>query len=240
MMFKSKAPRIELSFSVDGLTSREDLLFRSLVRVVSQNTPQNWLYRPLAYEQLDHFKPDLLVVTEDKLPRELLIESTSSQTIVISHIERHKLGFMCLPIDPKKLESELNRQATLLTAARAGATLSESTRSAGDPYKISSTHESVRLLRWPPPGLLGSPQRIQLATLMAGQAVTLAALQKRSQQPAQACSSFIHELQKAGLLYRWVDSQTKPVSNSNKKLPVPISLLARIRSRLGLQKDSKN
>ena len=143
---------------------------------------------------------------------------------------------MCLPINPKQLENELNRQGLLLTSAHALRMSSGHTF----PKKSADSNESVRLLRWPPPGLLGSPQRIQLATLMAGRAVTLATLQKRSQQPAQTCLDFILELQKAGLLYRCIDSRPKPITGASKKLPLPLGLLARIRNRLGLQTGSTN
>ena len=233
---KYGSARAELSFSINGLTSREDLLFRSYMRVVAQETLQNWLYKPFAYDQLGNFKVDLQVVTEDKLPRELLTEITSPQTMVISHIERRKLGFICLPIDPKKLENELNRQGILLTSARTRTIASGCVSTT----KADYSHESVRLLRWPPPRLLGSAQRIQLATLMAGQAVTLAVLQKRSQQPAQTCLDFVLELQKAGFLYRCIDSRPKPITGASKKLPLPLGLLARIRNRLGLQTGSTN
>ena len=236
MTFRSSTARVDLSFSVNGLTPSEDLLFRSYMRVVSQQTLQNWLYKSCTYDQLDNFKVDLQVVTEDKLPSELLIQNSSPQTIVISHIERRKLGFMCLPINPKQLENELNRQGLLLTSAHALLMSSGHTF----PKKSADSNESVRLLRWPPPGLLGSPQRIQLATLMAGRAVTLATLQKRSQQPAQTCLDFILELQKAGLLYRCIDSRPKPITGASKKLPLPLGLLARIRNRLGLQTGSTN
>ena len=233
---KYGSARAELSFSINGLTSREDVLFRSYMRVVAQETVHNWLYKPCAHDRSGNFKVDLQVVTEDKLPRELLTESTSPQTMVISHIERRKLGFMCLPIDPKKLENELNRQGILLTSARTRTIASGCVSTT----KAGYSHESVRLLRWPPPRLLGSAQRIQLATLMAGQAVTLVALQNRSQQPVQACEDFILELQKAGLLYRWIASHPKPTASVIKKLPPPINLLARIRNRLGLQADNIN
>jgi hypothetical protein len=237
---KASAGLAELSFSVDGLKAREYLLFKSWMRAVTQKSLQRWLYRPFAYGKPDIFKADLRVIAEDRLPREVLTDSVWPSMLVLGYVERHKPGSICLPVNPKALENELNRQAIGITSARDLAVSKVHGTSKTSADTANTAAESVRLLRWPPPRLLGSPQRVQLATLMAGQAVTLDILQKRSRQSAQACKDFVVELQNAGLLYSWTGLQHPSVVRQRKPAILPPSLLARIRSRLGLQTDSRH
>jgi hypothetical protein len=98
---------------------------------------------------------------------------------------------------------------------------------------------SFRLLRWPPAELLGSPERVQFATLMVSKPFTLEWVQQRSNLAPAACAQFFAELHDARLLVALPSGTSRSVHAGGDTAdptaaPAPLGLLARIRSRLGL------
>ena len=56
--------RLTLTFCVEGLPAREELLFKSFVRLLDHLTQQHWSYQPPAAHQ----RIDLLVVADGVQP----------------------------------------------------------------------------------------------------------------------------------------------------------------------------
>ena len=228
---KANHERTELSFSLDGLSAREELLIKSFIRILNHRTLQVWTYSPLPYGQLDGLKADIQIISEDKLPGNIQPESLSQKAIlVLGHVNRRLPGFLCLPLNAIEIESELNRVGAQVLSARNS-----------NPQHTSLINrdeaQMLRLIRWPPTNLLGSPARIKLATVMTGKAMTLETLQKHSGQSEQLCRDFLLDLQRMGLLSNLrVDTEHKPKPAAIRSItpPIQLGLLARIRNRLGL------
>jgi hypothetical protein len=241
--------RGRVRFSVEGLSARDELLFKSLVRLLDNRTPQQWSY---STEQ-----PQLRVVEEDFLPqirKNLLSEVSVDRfsVLVIGHTQQEHLHFLHLPLHANELEVMLNKlgpQLASFDAAPADPVL---------PDTSLGNEDAFVLLRWPPVALMGTPARIKLATLMCGKPMTGLLLQKRSGSSAQECADFMDTLLHAQLLERvgagapvagvQQNASATPPQPSLAKLPtlaerttataanskVSIGLLARIRNRLGL------
>lgn len=234
--------RIALSFSIDGLSAREELLFKSFVRILSHRTHHTWLYSPIHDGREASLTADLTVLAEDRHLSAQRPENTAAKPfLVLGHINYGKQGYLCLPLNPNELELELNRQGDLILKNRSSPAL-QTPNGSGLAVGIKSSNWTgqLRLLRWPPPNLLGSTIRIRLATLMTGQPLTLIALQKRSGLPEQVCIDFVTDLNRLGLLSQhFPDAQQQAAVRPNPPV-IQTGLLARIRSRLGLQAGKRN
>lgn len=205
--------RPTLGFALQGLSEREEFLFKSIVRLLDYRTVQHWVYRPVA--------PDLQVVGGDAArgtppgsPLQLTLSATPQQ-------RPHCLAF---PLRADALEAELN----LL-----GAEHIQARRDVDPP---------MRLLRWPPPELLDSAERLKLAALMIGSPFTLARLQQRAGLPPHTCADFFAALRHAGILVATVPAHeppapapaAMPLATAGPEAPSRAGLLTRIRHRLGL------
>ncbi len=240
------ALRCVLSYSVEGLSSREELLFKSLVRMLNHCTEQIWNYDP--------HSADLLVQAKGSSVPPAMSQTVQQVLTVCAYGEEAECC-VTLPLHFNQLEKQLNRLGTLLLEARAQASTPEQPAS-----------QVLVLRRWPQLALLTAPGRMQLATLLTGQPLTLAALQQRSGQPLANCMAFVAELRLADLLAPAnadLPASTQPADLRLPEQPVlqmppvvpvvtPIAvsasllprktlsaavqpgLLARIRSRLGL------
>lgn len=236
-----------LSFSVEGLPARDELLFKSLVRLLDHRTHQHW-----AWQVED---ADLLVVGErppiaphdaaDRtVPRLTLGETPPPQGL-----------FLRLPLHADALEGMLNRLGAMVIHAR-----ELGLPEARDRNERSGRGEEYRLLRWPSVALLDTPVRMRLAAVLASRPASLQVLQQRSNASAHECADFIAALERAGFAAGngrtstsastgfapsrspeslWPDSQVSSgadaprVAESVRGVVEP-GLLARIRSRLGL------
>lgn len=227
--------RAVLSFSVEGLTAREELLFKSYVRLLDHRSVHGWLYSAQPMHLRADFKVDLRVVTDGL---DITLIPQAQQLLTLGTIDRKRDAYLCLPLRANELEEAMNRQGALILSSRAALTPPGSTEPTGTSAHVYiNLNETVRLLRWPPASLLGSPGRMRLATLMTGQPLTLAALQQRSGQPTQSCVEFVSDLKQAGCLGSLPSTAPaqRPIAKPGAAPVVQPGLLARIRSRLGLQ-----
>jgi hypothetical protein len=231
-----------LSFSVEGLSVREELLLKSFVRLLSHRTRHIWLYRAQPTDIQTDFKVDLRVVPDGI---DALSIPPAQHVLTLGTLHRQRDAYVCLPLHADELEAALNRQGKLIVSLRAAFKPSPPP----DPMVahprfstnvLSPSHEAVRLVRWPPASLLGSAARMRLTTLMTGPPLTLAMLQQRSGLAAQVCAEFVDELRRAGYIHS--PPATLPTARAPEKAgiapKVQSGLLARIRSRLGLQASS--
>lgn len=234
-----KGQRALLSFSVEGLPPREELLFKSLVRLLDHRTHQHWAWK------ID--RADLRVVGEALSPGS---ENPAPPVpvLAVGQVDPQRGGhFLTLPLHADALEQTLNRLGAMVVHARGlGLAAAEA---------VLADDAEFRLLRWPPAALLEAPHRIRLATLMTGRPTSLGVLRQRSGMGAQECLDFIADLRRSGLIENVADaaqaaphtaaaasasaqspdgSQPEPAPSALARDPVQPGLLARIRSRLGL------
>ena len=223
-----------LSFSIEGLPARDELLFKSLVRLLDHRTHQHWAWQVEG--------ADLRVVGDRAAA--LSAEAADSPVppvplLTVGDTPPPRGPFLRLPLHADALEAMLNRLGAMVVHARdLGLAASAERGARGEEY---------RLLRWPSVALLDSAVRMKLATLLASRPATLAALQQRSNASAQECAEFIAALERAGFVAAsgggaarapesiWPDSQVHPAAEATPPArEVQPGLLARIRSRLGL------
>ncbi|SFC05403.1 hypothetical protein SAMN05216344_10815 [Polaromonas sp. OV174] len=221
--------RMMLSYSIEQLSARDALLMKSLVRLLDHRTHQQW--------SCQSGPADLKVVGDD--PAQQTAPATNHgegiPVLRLDHTQQPHEHFLKMPLHANELELMLNKLGKLILQAGAPSPAPSSTSHSND--------AEYRLLRWPPAALLATPARIKLATLMTGQPLSLSALQHRSSQARQDCADFFQALLRAGLLQAVAQASlnrplASPPSNSQNHAERPrpaLGLLARIRSRLGLQ-----
>lgn len=236
----AKGQRALLSFSVEGLPPREELLFKSLVRLLDHRTHQHWAWRA---DQAD------LRVVGQNAPTDHDAPLHAVPVLAVGQADAPRGGhFLALPLHAEALERTLNHLGALVVHARELGLATADAALADD--------DEFRLLRWPPVALLETPQRIRLATLMTGRPTSLGVLRQRSGLAAQDCLAFIADLRRSGLLENVREAVQAPHAAGvaphahdaaqpaaavpaappahASVHPVQPGLLARIRSRLGL------
>lgn len=206
-----------LGFTLEGLTGREETLFKTFVRLLDHRTLQQWVHRPM--------RPDLRVVADSVALYEGAAPDTDGQSplrLTISSAPGRRRHCVGLPLRADELEAELNSLGLLRVSGNAARQAAQ-----------HPEHASFRLLRWPPAELLGTPERVQFATLMVNKPFTLAWVQQRSNLAPAACAQFFAELRDAALLVPVASIAPKQGEPALAPDAAASSLLARIRSRVG-------
>ncbi|MES2946574.1 MAG: hypothetical protein V4772_27220 [Pseudomonadota bacterium] len=211
--------RTRLRFSVEGLSARDEILFKSLVRLLGHRTHQQWSYST----DKPHVRVtgDVGYVGEDLLLQRPASTAQAFQPLVllVGHSRKQHEFFLHQPMHANELELLLNQigsKVAGLVAVTDEPRLAATAPSA--PVAVFSSarfddNEGFVLHRWPPAAMLGSPVRIKLATVMRGRPMTLNALQKRSGFSQQECAEFVDLLRRAELLAR-----TEPALQANAPL----------------------
>jgi hypothetical protein len=228
--------RAALSFTLQGLPYREELLFKFLVRLLDHRTHQSWLH----YPEADVHKADVVVVAEgSKLPPDFCGHYSAQRVLTLGSAGASRDGFLCRPLLADPLEAELNRVGMLVLSSRQSGEVSSQAAAMGSEFP-------VRLSRWPTASLVGTRDRMRLATLLTSQPMTLTTLQQRSGLDATVCVLFVTDLEKAGYLSTRAPLAASPqetmacrhgaardsahAERSNRP-----GLISRIRTRLGIQ-----
>ncbi|BEP70313.1 MULTISPECIES: hypothetical protein [Variovorax] len=224
-----KSQRALLSYSVEGLPHREEVLLKSLIRLLDHRTHQNWSWKA---EQAD------LRVVGDQVALAAASPQPAVPTLTVAHADPQRGPFLALPLHTDALEVALNRLGAMVVHAR-GLGLAMTEVPIGE-------HEEFRMLRWPPAAVLEAPIRLRLATLMSNRPASVLSLQQRSPATRQECADFLADLQRAGLLERAASPGVLVAASApdsvfpDSRFPAPArdtvqpGLLARIRNRLGL------
>ncbi len=232
--------RTKLSFSLEGMSSREEVLFKSFVRLLDHVTNQKWIYRPATAD----FRVDLLVVAEWYPPTLYKHYHPVAQPVLSVGAGSERAMHLTWPIQHNKLAAELNRvggQAVQHQASSSSASFmaaNKALESDGDGEQL------FRLKQWPPSKFLVGTGRMRLATLLSGRALSLNELQRRSALPLAICRAFTTDLQNAELLINTAQERT-PGPHEILNLPSAAvafakpGLLDRIRAGLGI-KSSHN
>ena len=228
-----------LTFGLEGLEPREELLFKSFVRLLDHLTHQHWSYQPADANR----RIDLLVVAHGVRPTRCQYASREPQPVLrLGSIGANGHGYLLWPLKPGALETELNRLGGLSViqrdAVRVRALVKELTPA--EQTVINIFKDSMRLLQWPPSILLAGMGRMRLATLLTGKAMKLDELVRRSALPVNLCHAFILDLQQANLLISQnpLVQPTYPQPATLQKR-TQLGLLDRIRLRLGIKSPSR-
>ncbi len=248
-----------LTFCVEGLQPREELLVKSLIRLLDHLTHQQWRYQPPDGKAHIHLllaapgTSDAFAARYGQLPAALL---------ELSYQGENGPGHMLWPLRPDVLEKELNRLGSLATTQRADTTQAGSTHLLtgmllSQIQPLQTPTGAIRLKQWPSSHLLSGPGRMRLATLLTGQPMNVDELVRRSKLERRICQTFVNDLQHAGLLHCATFVQPAPTVGSQAAQSLPASpsmpqdvrtamaakpvlasagLLHRIRMRLGIGK----
>lgn len=237
-------------FSVRQLAARDELLLKSLIRLLSHRTQKRWVYcsdGPVDVVILgDHLYESFADPVESG-PAALGIaqKSPAPLTLAIGHAQQAQSYFLNLPLHANALEQMLNQIGRAIPAAMAPvASVATGVHfSAGDTF---------RLLRWPPTALLPTVQHRKLATLLSGKSQLLEAVVERSGLQRRECEIFLQGLQRLQLLeITSLPAASKAFQNSKPQealaageSPVhwraSLGLVARIRNRLGLSSSASS
>lgn len=232
--------RSTLTFCVEGLAAREELLFKSFVRLLDHMTHQQWSYQPADANQ----RIDLLVIADGVQPTLYQGADASQQPVLrLGSSGANGHGYLSWPLKPGALKVELNRLGSLSTR-RDGAPHVQALftgAATGGQAGIDTSKDLMRLLQWPPARLLAGVGRMRLATLLTGKAMRLDELVRRSALPVDTCQAFVLDLQRANLL-------TSPGNAAQPSSPQPVplpkvtqpGLFDRIRLRLGIKSLSRS
>lgn len=194
----NRLKRTTLTFSVEGLTAREELLFKGYVRLLDHMTEHCWQY----HEASALRRVDLLVADEQVQPTRFFQIADKLQPVlqlgVSKDVSQH--FFLAWPLKPYELENELNRLGRLIGADAAHEQFEEAQKSAPASAHAEPTQKRYRLRRWPKSSLLAEPGSIRLATLLTGKAIGIDELVFRSALPKAVCERFVATMQTADLI----------------------------------------
>lgn len=234
--------RPNLTFCVEGLQAREELLFKAFVRLLDRDTDQQWTYHPPAADA----RVDLLVVADSIEPTYCRKPGQWLQPVLRlgqTGVDGH--GVLSWPLKPAALEKELNRLGGQVIGQRDAKDLPTlSTGAVGavtavaPATAVDNTRALMRLQQWPPTTLLNGTGRMRLATLLTGRGMSLDELVARSALPLALCKEFVGDLQRAKLL-QITAAKPKPVLAGPADIALPKAakpgLLDRIRMSLGIK-----
>ncbi|SFU80109.1 hypothetical protein SAMN05216350_105217 [Polaromonas sp. YR568] len=227
------------SFTLRQVTPRDELVFKSAVRLLQGKTCHQWIYTD------DRQAADLVVQGDclsDRAPR--MEDLIACDTLRISATAPEGFEGLSLPLRIDKVLLHLDkagRQIDKREAARRPVAQTALTPLAKtNQHDRTPTNARVALIRWPEAALLQRDTRyLKLATILTGQPASIAELAARTQFSIQLCRGFVDAL-KACQLVRVLDDQRKlkmpaqTSTDSRKPASPPPGLVARIRSRLGM------
>jgi hypothetical protein len=222
MHTSSAATRAQFNYGVEGLKASEELLLKSLVRLLAGRTQHQWVYHPQA--------PDVWILAHG-LPAPVSSGPATAPIITVGKTEKQAPDYLNLPLRPNEIEAAFNR---------VGGTILESRIQATQDTDVNLYPASYKLSRWPRVHLLGSAERMRLATLLLSRPLTLAQLSRQSGLSPIVCEGFIDDLKTTGLIetlrIQVVQTPAIKTTEAQNSSPVdstaPLSLFARIRNRL--------
>ena len=236
--------RTRLTFSLEGFSPREEVLFKSLVRLLDHITIHKWIYQPASPD----YRIDLLVVADGHRPTFFRGGQSAAQPVLSVGNGSDRDMFFSWPLQPHKLSDTLNRVG--------GRAVDHQVKSSAAPFmpdQAAAEGDATQLFRlkqWPPSNYLVGTGRMRMATLLLGREMSLSELQHRSALPLAACRAFTTELQKTDLLVvTWREAALQPARRlePHEVLNLPSAAIAfakpslfdRIRAGLGM-KSSHN
>jgi hypothetical protein len=219
----------ELTYTARRLALRDELVLKSIIRLLQGQTRHLWRYT-------DSLDADLLVLGVHENGDEAHEASTLEHRAVF-HVKPDDHGHPAapLPLRVGEVLVEFNRLGELIEAAKSSHALA---RHASDD---ESVHERIALLRWPDWSLLQQDScYLRIATVLATRPLTQVELARKSGTDSMTCSAFIRALDLDGLLVRVAPDDIRGVphatsaTSTNAINPTKPTLWSRIRSRFGI------
>ncbi len=223
--FEPKSGRMQFSFAIAGLTDREELLLKSLVRLIDHRTHHQWMYTEQTADVW-------LVAQGSKAPTTAFLQGKQPQILVFSPTALiNSEAQLARPFKAEQIEAALNHTGAILAVSELSQT---------DQPK-STLVETYKLIRWPTLLVQGNPKRVLIASALLGKHMSLPEIIKQSNAPEADCVEFINALKMEQLVTVKQDHLAPPnptiISSTHKvdKVSSQASLFSRIRSRLMLK-----
>lgn len=206
--------RPSLSYSIDKLNNRDEIILKSSMRVLDHRTRHHW--------KCVERGADLRLTTNA-----LDVGSGPEMLLYVGCDVVLEGATLPLPLRASEVEEAFNRAGDAILRARAAAQ--------SMPTRMLLDDDEFRLRRWPVAALLNTREHLTLATMMSAGPSSVTLLQQRSALPMQICRDFVRDLHRVGLLNPLPNDSVQPPSGtSSTAMNAPTGLLARIRARLGL------
>jgi hypothetical protein len=210
--------RKNFSFATEGLPAREELLLKSLIRVLDHRTRHGWIYQP--------DQADLWILAEGTIAATSGSKTAVLQLRVVGVNKTAADHELSLPFKAGDIEAILNRLGDRLEQH----SVAQITR------KTQSSEPAYRLLRWPPAQLVGQVEHRRIATLLLSSSLSISDLSKRSGQNEKICQEFVDMLKQTDCLKVSHTEIMRPSLGAQAATLLPIekslSIFARIRNRL--------
>lgn len=239
------------TYTLRQVAPRDEMVFKSVVRVLQGKTRHNWLHT-------DNAAADLMLIGDQLPPATTGAETIASKAVIhVSTSAGPGFDGLTLPLRIADVIVQMDRAGALIasrgpshggTPVAASPQLPAALRNVLDNSHVQPFRDSVpadlrvSLSRWPEAALLqGDIRYLKLAAVLTGQPVSIVELAARTQFPIQLCQGFVDSL-KASQLVRVMgelrDMPARPLASATidyagKSRPVQHhGLIARIRSRL--------
>lgn len=230
-------PRQILLFGLGSLPTRQELVLKSMMRLLDRQLDHKWLYSPDVVDLW--IVADGWLVASPQFSRDAT--GAPAHVLTLGDHKKDRVDFLTLPLYVDELFLTLNRIGNALQKKKSVATKVQL-------IEINEPSNTfLRLKRWPPAELLGTLDRVRMATLLTGQPLALQELQRKARLPMAACKTFVNDMFQAGLLgtaetvQPAMSTTTLPVTHTpavakqpSALSPIKPGLLDKIRRRLGL------
>ncbi len=235
-----KGPR-PVRFAIAGLTTRDELVLKSMVRLLQSRAPQPWEYHG--------DKADVLFMGAHNPAQDLAMQyALKDSRLVYVGIQTHSdlSSGLTLPLNPHHVEHLLKSLGAAFDGENdqsahqpLGAATTATSSSSPSGFATLAEGSVVSLSRWPSLGVLGGQRaRSRMATLLMGKRMRIAYLARLSGEPLEVVMEFMVAAQKAGFLQLHVGAELVAGLKPKAEAPAPpvasAGLLSAIRQRLGL------
>ncbi|TAG26931.1 MAG: hypothetical protein EAZ37_07265 [Burkholderiales bacterium] len=254
--------RATISYCISGVAAREQIVFKSLMRLLGPRLAHAWVYMPQG-ELAVVGDPPNLAAGQTPQAHHLTIDQAQS-LLTVGTEKNNGMHYLRLPIQANVMEVQLNALGSEITAARlTGLRQASNVQSrqtmetqpqalpmaeplASELPLNASFVGTVSLKRWPSQHLVRSAAQIRMATILLRPKTTMKDFLALSGQPPENCLQFLHELRTFEFLR--VEQHETSALRASALEPAALtlaplaqaamspgtSLLSRIRKRLGL------
>jgi hypothetical protein len=220
--FDADPNRVRLSYGTEGLAARQDLLIRSLIRILDFKTRHQWVYQPDAADVW-------IVAAGAQPPTQALTAKKPYQILTINDDDRVSQNSISRALKSDQIEAVLNYMGQIIAPKLEAKMPSQA------PQVSTQNADTFRLTRWPSTTLLGNAKYIRAATLLLNRPMHMTDIVTQSGLAKAECVEFINRLRAAGLLRQSQAQMLSVVASqaaTNLAANQQQSLFARIRSRL--------
>lgn len=254
--------RDHISYCISGMAARDQIVFKSLMRLLAPRLAHAWIYMPKGELAVVGNPPNL--AEGQSLQSHCLTMDDAQTSLSIGVSSDNSMHHLRLPIQANVMEVQLNaigaeiasvRMTGVRQAANAQSLQVMETQPQALPMLEAPPKElpltadfagKLFLKRWPAQHLLRGAGHVRMATILLRPSTTMKDFLSLSGQPPEHCLQFLHELRTFEFLrieQQVVDPLLAPAAAPvDLKLPALTpasassggSLLSRIRKRLGL------